>query len=174
MQPNPHTCTMFLCHPRVASRASRWYFLSNTAALGGFCRLVCRPCSYVYPPVTYYQQLYRLSDFHKILYVSIGGRGGGELNTRIIRIQKRVIISMVGISSKTSCIQQNWIFSLWLWYIHTYIYIYILEVICLIWKYRQSVELNSNVHIYNTRSKMDVHIKSYNTEIYKKRNKHED
>jgi hypothetical protein len=29
--------------------------------------------------------------------------GGGELNARILRIQKRVIRSMVGISSRTSC-----------------------------------------------------------------------
>jgi len=30
---------------------------------------------------------------------------GGELNTRILRIQKRVIRSMVGVSSRTSCRQ---------------------------------------------------------------------
>jgi len=31
--------------------------------------------------------------------------GGGELNTRIFRIQKRVIRSMAGVSSRTQCRQ---------------------------------------------------------------------
>ena len=35
---------------------------SNTAALGGFYRLECRSCSYVYPPRTYYQWLYPLPE----------------------------------------------------------------------------------------------------------------
>jgi hypothetical protein len=30
------------------------------------------------------------------------------------------------------------------------------------------MELNSNVHTHNTRRKIDIHIQSYNTEIYKK------
>jgi len=53
--------------------------------------------------------------------------------------------------------------------------LYILEVICFIGKYRQSVELNSSVHTYNTQKQTDIHIKSYNIEMYKKKfNKHGD
>jgi hypothetical protein len=89
--------------------------------------------------------------------------GGGELNMRILRIQKRVIRPMIGVSSRTSCRQLFKELN-----ILTLASLYILEVICFIRKYCQSVELNSNVHIYNARRKMDIHIQSYNTEIYKK------
>jgi hypothetical protein len=90
------------------------------------------------------------------------GGGGGELNMSILRIQKRMIRSMVGVSSRTSCRQ-------------LFKELNILTLICFIRKYHQSVELNSNVHIYNTQRKMDIHIQSYNTEIYKKKcNKHGD
>jgi hypothetical protein len=46
--------------------------------------------------------------------------------------------------------------------------LYILGVTCFIRKYCQPLELNSNVHNYNTRRRMDIHIKSYKTDIYKK------
>ena len=92
-----------------------------------------------------------------------GGGFGGELNTRILRIQRRVIRSKVGVSSRTSCGQLFKELN-----ILTLASLYILEVICFIRKYCQSVELNSNVHTYNTRRKMDIHIQSHNTEIFKK------
>ena len=85
---------------------------------------------------------------------------------RILGIQKRVIRSTVGISSRTSCRQlfkELNILTL------ASLYIYISEVISFITKYRQSVELNSNIHTYNTQRKMDIHILPYNTEIYKKK-----
>jgi len=69
----------------------------------------------------------------------------GELNTRIFRIQKRVIRPMVGVSSRTSCRQLFKDLN-----IVTLASLYILEVICFIRKYRQSVELNSSVHTDNT------------------------
>ena len=37
--------------------------------------------------------------------ILVGGGIGGELNERIFRVQKRVIRSMVGVSSRTSCRQ---------------------------------------------------------------------
>jgi hypothetical protein len=40
-------------------------------------------------------------------------------------------------------------------------------VTCFIRKYCESLELNSNVHNYNTWRKMDIHIQSYKTDIYK-------
>jgi len=77
---------------------------------------------------------------------------------------------MVGVSSRTSCRQLFKELN-----ILTLASLYILEVICFIRKYRQSVELNSSVHTYNTERKIDIHIQSYNTEIYiKKWNKHGD
>jgi hypothetical protein len=70
---------------------------------------------------------------------------------------------MVGVSSITSCRQLLKELN-----ILTLASLYLLEVICFIRKYHQSVEINSNVHTYNTQRKMDIHIQSYNTEIYKK------
>jgi len=77
---------------------------------------------------------------------------------------------MVRVSSRTSCRQLFKELG-----ILTLASLYILEVISFIGKYRQSLELNSNVHIYKTRRKVDIHIQSYNTEMYKKNcNKHGD
>jgi len=87
----------------------------------------------------------------------------GELNMRILRIQRRVIRSMVGVSSRTCCRQLFKELN-----ILTLASLHILEAICFITKYYQSVELNSNVHTYNKRRKMDIHIQSYSIEIYKK------
>jgi len=46
--------------------------------------------------------------------------------------------------------------------------LYIFEVTCFIRKYCQSLEQNSEVHQYNTRGKLDIHVKLQKTEIYKK------
>ena len=46
--------------------------------------------------------------------------------------------------------------------------LYILEVTCFIRKYYQSLEQNFEVHKYNTRSKLDIHVKLHYTEVYKK------
>jgi hypothetical protein len=106
------------------------------------------------------------TKFHSLLWFGILVWRGewGELNTRILKIQKRVIRSMVGVSSRTSCRQLFKDLNI----ILTLALLYILEVICFIRKYHQSVELNSSIHTYNTRRKMDIHIQSHNTEIYKK------
>jgi len=40
--------------------------------------------------------------------------------------------------------------------------------ICYIRKHNQFVELNSNIHAHNTRRKIDIHIQSYNTDLYKR------
>jgi hypothetical protein len=79
--------------------------------------------------------------------ILFGGGGGmeGELNTRIFRIQKRVVRSMVGVSSRTSCRQLFKEMS-----ILTLASLHILEVTCFIRKYCQSLELNSHVHNCNT------------------------
>jgi hypothetical protein len=46
--------------------------------------------------------------------------------------------------------------------------LYILEVIYYIRKHHQFVELNSNIRTYNTWRKMDIHIQSYSTDLYKR------
>jgi hypothetical protein len=100
----------------------------------------------------------------KYFYESCIILGGivGESNTRILRIQKIVVRPKFGVSSRTSCRQLFKELN-----IFTLASLYILEMICFITKYRQSVQLNSTVHTYNTRRKMDIHIQTYNMEIYK-------
>jgi hypothetical protein len=43
--------------------------------------------------------------------------------------------------------------------------LYVLEVISNLRRHQQFVELNSNIHTYSTRRKMDIHIQSYKTDI---------
>ena len=94
---------------------------------------------------------------------NFGGRIEGELSIRIFRIQKRVTGSMVGVSSRTSCRQLFKELD-----ILTSASLYIFKVTCFIRKYCQSLEQNSKVHQYNTRRKLDSHVKLQKTEIYKK------
>jgi hypothetical protein len=92
-----------------------------------------------------------------------GGGSGNEVTTRILRVQKRVIRSMVGVSSRTSCRQLFQELN-----ILTSVSLYITEVICYIREHHQFVDLNSNIHAHNTRRKMDIHIQSYKTDLYKR------
>jgi hypothetical protein len=46
--------------------------------------------------------------------------------------------------------------------------LYILEVINYLRRHYQFVELNSNIHTYNTQRKMDIHIQSYKTDLYER------
>jgi len=48
---------------------------------------------------------YKISITSMVWYIILGGGLGNELNIRILRIQRRVIRSMVGVSSRTSCRQ---------------------------------------------------------------------
>jgi len=50
----------------------------------------------------------------------------------------------------------------------TLVSLYIMEVIYYIRKHHQFVDLNSNIHAHNTRRKMDIHIQSCNTDLYKR------
>jgi hypothetical protein len=43
-----------------------------------------------------------------------------------------------------------------------------MEVTCCIKKYCQSLDLNSNIHEYNTQRKVDIHVQAYKTDLYKK------
>jgi len=70
---------------------------------------------------------------------------------------------MVGVSSRTSCRQLFEELN-----ILTLVSLYILAVICYIRKHHQYVELNSNIHTYNTRRKMDIHIRLCSTDLFKR------
>jgi hypothetical protein len=84
---------------------------------------------------------------------------GGIMSTKLFRLQKRVIRFMVWVNSRTLCKQlfkDNNILTL--------ASLYILEVICYIKRYCQPVELNADVHKYDTRRKMDNHVQSSRTD----------
>jgi len=70
---------------------------------------------------------------------------------------------MVGVSARTSCGQLFKELN-----ILTLVSLYIIEVICYKRKHHQSVDLNSDIHAHNTRRKMDIHIQSHNTDLYKR------
>jgi len=106
--------------------------------------------------------LYKISLTFPVWYIILGG-AGGELTTRILKIQKRVIRSTVAVSSRTSCRQLFKELN-----ILTLVLLYIMEVICYIRKHHQFVDLNSNIHAHNTQRKMAIHIQSYNTDLYKR------
>jgi hypothetical protein len=74
-----------------------------------------------------------------------GGFQGGELTSRILRIQKQVIRLMAAVNPVTSCRQ-----ILKEMRILTVASLYILEVISYLRRYHQFVELNPNIHTYNT------------------------
>ena len=92
------------------------------------------------------QNIY-FTKFHSLLRfrILIWEGAGGELTTRILRIQKRVIRSMVGVSSRTPCRQLFKEFN-----ILTLVSLYIMKVTCYIRKHHQFVDLNSNIHAHNT------------------------
>jgi len=106
------------------------------------------------------------TKFQALLWSGILFWGGvsSELNRRIFRIQKRVVKSMVGVSSRISCRQLFKELN-----ILTLASLYILEVNCFIRKYCQSLEQNSNVHNYSTCRKKYIHVKLHNTEVNKKK-----
>jgi len=95
--------------------------------------------------------------------VYYAGGGGGELTSKILRIQKQVVRLIAGINPRTPCRQlfkeMNFL---------TIVSLYILEVISYLRRHHQFVQLNSNVHAYNTRRKRDIHIHSYKTDLYKR------
>jgi hypothetical protein len=105
------------------------------------------------------------SKFQSLLWFGIlfWGGLGGIMSTKLFRLQKRVIRFMVRVNSRTSCKQ------LFKDNILTLASLYILEVICYIKRYCQSLELNADVHKYDTWRKMDIHSQSSRTGKNKKR-----
>jgi hypothetical protein len=91
----------------------------------------------------------------------LGGGSGSELTSWILEIKKRVIRLMAALNPVT-CRQ-----ILKELRILTIVSLYVLEVIHYLRRHHQFVELNSNIHTYNTQRKMDIHIQSYKTDLYK-------
>jgi hypothetical protein len=87
----------------------------------------------------------------------------GELTSKLLRIQKRVVRLIARVNPRTPCRQLFKEMN-----ILTIVSLYILEVISCLRRHHQFVELNSNVHAYNTRRKRDIHIQSYKTDLYKR------
>ena len=85
------------------------------------------------------------------------------LTSKILRIQKRVIRLITGVNPRTPC---RWLFKET--NILTVVSLYILEVISYLRRHHQFVELNSNIHTYNTQRKKDIHIQSIKTDFYKR------
>jgi len=91
------------------------------------------------------------------------GGNRGELSMRIFRIQKRVIRSMVGVSSRTSCRQLFKELS-----ILTLASLYIFKVTCFIRKYCQSLEqILRFINIIHEESWLSM-LNCKKNEIYKK------
>ena len=80
----------------------------------------------------------------------------------MFKLQKRVIRAMIGVNTTTSFRQFFKELN-----ILTLASLYILELSCFIKKYCQSLVFSADVHNYNTRRKMDIHIQSYRTNLYK-------
>jgi len=70
---------------------------------------------------------------------------------------------MVGVSARTSCRQLFKELN-----ILTLISLHIMEVICYIRKHHQFVDLHLNIQAHNTQRKMNIHIQSYNNDLYKR------
>jgi hypothetical protein len=104
------------------------------------------------------------TKFHSVLRFGIlcWGEAGGELTSKILGIQKQVIRLIAGVNPRTPCRQMFKELN-----ILTIVSLYILEVISYLRRHHQYVQLNSNVHTYNTRRKRDIHIQSYKTIFYK-------
>ena len=75
----------------------------------------------------------------------------------------RVVRLITGVNPRTPCRQLFKELK-----ILTIVSLYILEVISYLRRHHQFLELNSNVHAYNTQKKRDIHIQSYKTDLYKR------
>ena len=141
----------------------KWNFHANTLA-SKLCKVLYMIKSLRETLSTYMTRNLYFTKFQSILRFGILlWRGvGGKLNRKIFILQKRAIRVMAGVNSRTSCRplfkELN---------ILTLSSLYILEVTCFLKKYNQSLELNANIHNHNTRRKMDIHIKSHRTKLYK-------
>ena len=87
------------------------------------------------------------TKFHSLLWFVIlcWGGAGGLLTSKILRIQKRVIRLITGVNPRTPCRQLFKEMN-----ILTVLSLYILEVISYLRRHHQFVQLNSNIHTYNT------------------------
>jgi len=83
----------------------------------------------------------------------------------IFKLQKRVIQSVCGAGTGTSCRQ---LFKDCKILLVTSLLVYVFEVLCFSKKYKSTIQKNKQVHDHNTRKNMDLRIKACNTNLYKK------
>jgi hypothetical protein len=103
------------------------------------------------------------SNFHSCLRYGIILWGGDNESKTIFKLQKKALQIISGVSNRTSCRQ---IFKEY--NILTLPSLYILEVICFIKKYKDSMVTNKDIHDHNTRGKLNLHVKHCNTDLFKK------
>jgi hypothetical protein len=92
--------------------------------------------------------------------------GGDNDSNNILKLLKRVIRIISGISNHTSFKQ---IFKDYNTLTVTCSYgTYVLETVCYIKKHKDSLEQNVQFHNYNTGRKLDLHIQFCNMDLFKK------
>jgi hypothetical protein len=89
--------------------------------------------------------------------------GGDNESTKIFKLQKRILQLMSSVNNHTSCTE---IFKDYR--ILTVACLYILEIICYIKKHKQFLEQNAQVHKYDTRRQLDLHVQFCNADIFRK------
>ena len=101
--------------------------------------------------------------FHSQLRYGIILRGGTKESIKALHIQKKVIRLITCINKYESCrkkFKENGIL--------TVTSVYILEVFCVIKKYKGELKQNCEIHEHNTRNKYDLHTQSHNTSLLQK------
>jgi len=114
--------------------------------------------------LNFIQNIY-FTKFHSLLRFGIlcWRVAGGELISKILSIQKRVIRLIAGVKPRTPCRQLFKELN-----ILTIVSLYIVEVESYLRKHHQIAELKPNVHTYNTQRQRDIHIQSYKTDLHKR------
>jgi hypothetical protein len=92
------------------------------------------------------------AHFHALLRYGIIFWGRYNEGNNIFKLQKRVIHIISGVNKHMSCRQMFRDYN-----ILTVVCLYILEIICYIKKYKDSLEQNVQFHNCNTQRKLDLH-----------------
>ena len=103
------------------------------------------------------------SNFESYMRNGILLWGGDGESKSIFKLQKQVLRVISGTSSRTSCRQIFKDYN-----VLTLPSLYILEVTCFIKKYKAFMAINSDIHNYNTRRKLNFHVQHCNTALFKR------
>jgi hypothetical protein len=103
------------------------------------------------------------AHFYALLRYSINFWGGDNESNNIFKLQTRVIQIISGVSKHTSC---RHIFKDC--NILTVAWLYILEIVCYIKKYKDSLEQNIQFHDYDMQRKLYPHVQFRNTDLLRR------